>query len=253
MQSSFPDKPALPRAAFTSSALTRRDAGTWLLGLAATALLTGAAPPPGTLGAAEPFSWEKLVELARRTAKKPYVQPPVSPLAAKDFDTLARLTYGTAGSIEQVIRLFPTATAVAPYAVQVNVVEKGMARPVVDTSGLFVDGAKADPAGFRIMAEDGHADWLSFMGASYFRTSGSRDQFGLSARGIAIDTGLPSGEEFPNFTRFWIEHVETDHFMIHALLDGPSLSGAFAIDTRGGDGAGAVQDVMAVLFMRRDV
>ncbi len=34
--------------------------------------------------------------------------------------------------------------------------------------------------------------WLSFLGASYFRSSGELDERGISARGIAIDTGFPT-------------------------------------------------------------
>ncbi len=232
--------------------LNRREASTLLLGLA-TLLTTGAAPPPGMLGKAEPFSWDALVARARALAGKPYVPPQVSPLAARDFDTLARLTYGKADAVAGVIRFFPTATAVAPYKVDISVVAEGKARPVIDNSSLFVDGAKADIAGFRVMAADGHADWLSFMGASYFRTAGSRDQFGISARGLAIDTGLPSGEEFPLFTHFWIEHLEADHFLIHALLDSPSVAGAYRIDTNGRPEDAVVQDITAQLFFRKDV
>ena len=55
------------------------------------------------------------------------------------------------------------------------------------------------------MDTGGKTDWLAFLGAAYFRTSGALDQYGLSARGIAIDTGLPAPEEFPRFTGFWLE------------------------------------------------
>lgn len=40
--------------------------------------------------------------------------------------------------------------------------------------------------------------FLVFGGASYLRAIGKGQQFGLSGRGIAVDTGLPSGEEFPS-------------------------------------------------------
>lgn len=240
------------RTRFTGPTLDRREAGTFLLGLTAL-LTTGATLPPSMLGKAEAFSWDGLVRKARSLARKPYAKPQVSPLAAKDFDTLARLTYGKASAVAGIIRFFPTALAVAPYAVGVHMVEKGKARAVIDTGRLFVDGAKADIAGFRVMAADGHADWLSFMGASYFRTCGARDQFGLSARGLAIDTGLASGEEFPNFTQFWIELLGPDHLRIHALLEGPSVAGAFAFDTNGSPDDGVIQDVKAELFFRKDV
>ena len=55
------------------------------------------------------------------------------------------------------------------------------------------------------MDTGGKTDWLAFLGAAYFRSSGQLDQYGLSTRGIAIDTGLPTPEEFPRFTGFWFE------------------------------------------------
>ena len=240
--------------------LNRREASGLLLGLA-TVLAGGAFPraalaaaePATMLGDPEPFSWDILVKRARSLARAAYQAPEISSRAAQDFDTLARLTYGDAHAVANVVRFFPTATAVSPYAVGIDVVTDGMARPVVDNSSLFVGEEEADIAGFRVMAADGHADWLSFMGASYFRTSGSRDQFGISARGLAIDTGLASGEEFPRFTHFWIEQAGADHFVIHALLDSPSVAGAYRIDTRGGGDAGVVQDVKAQLFIRKDI
>ena len=48
-------------------------------------------------------------------------------------------------------------------------------------------------------------DVLAFLGASYFRALGKGQLYGLSARGLAIDTALASGEEFPRFVEFWIE------------------------------------------------
>ncbi|YBP37837.1 glucan biosynthesis protein [Klebsiella pneumoniae] len=32
----------------------------------------------------------------------------------------------------------------------------------------------------------------------------------MSARGLAIDTALPSGEEFPRFREFWIERPKAN-------------------------------------------
>ena len=53
--------------------------------------------------------------------------------------------------------------------------------------------------------------------------------YGLSARGLAIDTALPSGEEFPRFREFWIERPKpTDkRLTIYALLDSPRATGAY--------------------------
>jgi glucans biosynthesis protein len=46
---------------------------------------------------------------------------------------------------------------------------------------------------------------VAFQGASYFRGLSRGQTYGLSARGLAIDTAQPSGEEFPFFRTFWIE------------------------------------------------
>ncbi len=96
-------------------------------------------------------------------------------------------------------------------------------------------------------------DWLAFQGASYFRSCGAEKQYGASARGIAIDTAMPTPEEFPRFTEFWLAEPEgsSELITIYALLDGPSVTGAYRFDaTRAG---GAVMDVTAVLFARKDV
>ncbi len=67
-------------------------------------------------------------------------------------------------------------------------------------------------------------------GASYFRVIGAGQVYGLSARGLAIDTTLPSGEEFPRLEKvFWIERPKpTDkRLTIYALLDSPRATGAY--------------------------
>src|SRR5205823_3664976 len=62
-------------------------------------------------------------------------------------------------------------------------------------------------AGFRVHHKLSTADpldeVLAFLGASYFRAIGKDQVYGLSARALAVDTGLPKGEEFPFFRRFW--------------------------------------------------
>lgn len=204
------------------------------------------------LGSPRPFSWDWLVGRARGLAREDHVAPRVSRTAVTDYDSLVRLTYGEAEAIAGHVRLFPTSRAIAPRAITIHIVERGRARAIVDTSGLFMGGQNADAAGFRVMAPGGHSDWLAYLGAAYFRASGSRDQYGLSARGIAVDTGIAKVEEFPDFTEFWIEQLGPVRVRIHALLDGPSLTGAYAFDCTSDD-RGVVQDVQAALFFRRDI
>jgi len=64
-----------------------------------------------------------------------------------------------------------------------------------------------------------------FLGASYFRAVAKKQNYGLSARGLAIDTGLPSGEEFPSFTDFWIVKPEANAKKLTCMLSSiPSAS-----------------------------
>ena len=95
-------------------------------------------------------------------------------------------------------------------------------------------------AGFRVMDPDAENDWLAVLGASYFRTSGWSGQFGLSARGLAIDAGGPGPEEFPRFTRFWLEQAPAGGVVIYALLESPRATGAYRMNTAREAGEGRV-------------
>ena len=241
----------------TSSApkFTRRQAGGALASLAAGLVHPGMAfaAGGGRWGPPRPFSWELLVSRAERLARKPYVAPRPSAHAVDGWDAFVRLTYGAAQAVTGTVRLFPTRRGVAPYGVSIHVVDGGTARKLIDTRGLFGGQQVADPAGWRVLAPDARTDWMAFLGASYFRCSGTANRYGLSARGVSVDTGLPGPEEFPAFTDFWIEQPSDDRVITHALLDGPSLSGAYAIDTVRHEGVDMVQDVRCALFLRRDV
>lgn len=94
---------------------------------------------------------------------------------------------------------------------------------------------------------------FSALGASYFRVVGEDQVYGLSSRALAINTGLMSGEEFPHFIEFWIEKPEPrqKHLVIYALLDSPSVTGAYQItlDPHGD----LVVDVDSKVFFRKPV
>lgn len=243
-----------PTAPLSSPKFSRREAAGLMAALAGALATPGAllAAPAGRFAAPRRFSWETLSAQAQAAARRPYAPRPVSRSAVPDFDAHVRLTYGKAEELPAHVRLFPTRVDIAPQAVGINIVENGMARALIDTHGLFGDNGGADPAGFRVLYPDGHADWLAFLGASYFRAEGGKGQYGLSARGVSIDTGIGHSEEFPEFTDFWIEAKGEDRLVIYALLDGPSITGAFAMDTlRGSDGM--VQDIKAAFFFRRDI
>ncbi|WP_421993715.1 glucan biosynthesis protein [Roseococcus sp.] len=112
-------------------------------------------------------------------------------------------------------------------------------------------------AGFRLLAplnRPDHFDELaSFLGATYFRALGRGNVYGISARGLAIRTADPQGEEFPAFTAFWLEKPKPGDAsaVIHALLDSQSVTGAYRITVTPGDTT--LTEVQATLFPRQDV
>ncbi|WP_085621721.1 MULTISPECIES: glucan biosynthesis protein G [unclassified Pseudomonas] len=112
-------------------------------------------------------------------------------------------------------------------------------------------------AGFRVLYPINKADKqdeiMTLLGASYFRVVGKGHVYGLSARGLAIDTALPSGEEFPRFTEFWVEKPKPadKHLVIYALLDSPRSTGAYKLTLRPGNDT--VVDVQSRVFLRDHV
>lgn len=234
-----------------ATGMSRRESLALLAGLVALTGGTGAQARQPRFAPAAPFSWDWLVAEARARAARAYVPPVVSTRRAADFDDAVRRSFADADRLAGSVRLMPV-TPFAAIPVDIHVVEGGKARKVQSLEGLFGGHELLQPAGFRILHEKLLGDWIAFVGASYFRAAGSRNQYGLSARGIAVDTGLPRPEEFPRFTDFWVEALGTGHFMVHALLDGPSLTGAFAFDCRF-DAAGVTQGVQTTLFLRRDI
>ena len=92
--------------------------------------------------------------------------------------------------------------------------------------------------------------FMVFAGASYFRAVGRDNAWGISSRGLALDTGLPSGEEFPAFIEYWLVQPAGDaqEMMVYALLDGPSVSGAYQFNIH--PGTRTLVKVRAVLFPR---
>lgn len=253
--------------------LTRRTALSTLAALAMSCVHGGAeaaAWPAGVaLGPPRPFSFEALKQRAAALAAKPYQsRPGLTPdeLKAIDYDAFARLTYGRSPTIweaspgDGAVKLFPLGRA-GPRPVSIQLVEGGEAREVLYQPGVFeiatgspygALGARGGFGGFRVLNADRKSDWLAFLGASYFRAADPFNQFGLSARGLAIGAGGPGPEEFPDFTAFWIEHAADGSLVVYALLEGPSVTGAYRIRNHRSP-AGLVQDIEAELHFRRSV
>lgn len=114
-----------------------------------------------------------------------------------------------------------------------------------------------DYAGIRLSyaLDDGrdYREIVSFLGASYFRGTGFDLRYGTSARGIAINSGLGTQEEFPQFKELWLGKPlgNAQRLVMYALLDGPSVTGAYEFVIHPGEKT--VMDVKAKLFLRESV
>ncbi|MEP5762405.1 MAG: glucan biosynthesis protein G [Litoreibacter sp.] len=94
---------------------------------------------------------------------------------------------------------------------------------------------------------------VTFLGASYFRALGAGNSYGLSARGLSVDTWLNGPEEFPRFTSFWIVRptAEDAALEVYAAMDSASVTGAYRFTIS--PGADTVIEVDAELNFRRSV
>lgn len=226
-------------------------------------------------GPGQPFSFEALIERAAAMAKGPY-EPAPRPMP----EIVQQIDYEVWGQIRYRpdYALFaegPSAYPVTffhvgyffPKSVKMHVLERGLAREILYSPDYFsmpADSvAKKLPedtgfAGFRLQESRKRKDWrtqdwIAFLGASYFRAIGALNQYGLSARGVTVDSAEPTPEEFPDFTEIFIEGArkEGDPVLVYALLNGPSLSGAYRFSIRRTQGV--IQDVEVALFLRKDI
>jgi glucans biosynthesis protein len=89
----------------------------------------------------------------------------------------------------------------------------------------------------------------SFQGASFFRSAARGQMQGVTARGLALRTAEPRGEEFPTFRAFWIERpASRDLVVVHAVADSESAVAAFRFSLRPSDVT--IIDTEMTLFAR---
>jgi glucans biosynthesis protein len=255
--------------------MTRRELLLRIIGLAAwsaTYPLRSFALGRKDSGAAGlPFSKEWLRAEAKRIALKPYVAfPETLPpwLADLDWDDYQSIRYKPERSLwvsEKLpfqVRLFHLGLFFHK-PVTIHEVVDGFAHKIAFSPDLFDYGPKVKVpgrsgdigfAGFRVHTrENFELDMFAFLGASYFRAVGGTKQYGLSARGLAIDTGMKRPEEFPDFKSFWLEQPAADSgsVIIHALLDSPSVAGAYTFKVNPGETT--IMDVESYLYPRKAV
>ncbi|MCB4824702.1 glucan biosynthesis protein [Roseicella aerolata] len=247
----------------------RRDA---FAAIAASALLLKADGDPVAAqpnpAAARPFSDGTVRDLARDLAKRPHRAPDDRlPREFTDlsYDDYRKLTFDRERALWRganlgfQVQLFHRGFLYTRKVELFEVVDR-QARPILydpspfNLEGRPPPGADFGHAGFRIthpLNKQGVFDEVcAFLGASYFRAVARELRYGLSARGLAIKTADPSGEEFPMFRAFWLErpHAGANSVVVHALLDSPSATASFRFTIRPGDST--VFDVQASIFPR---
>ena len=264
-----------------SSALTRRDflvstaAAAILCGLPAVSSLPGSAAYAAITGFIPdgPFQRSQVIEAARKLAQAAYVAP-----AADLPDALRDLTYDQYRDI----RFRPEASIWGNTdlrfrvqlfhrgfyfkdRVDISLIENGVSKRLIVSPDMFNYGplvpklpsADTGFAGFRLHSPINRPDYFDevavFQGASYFRSLAKDQNYGLSSRGLAIKTADADGEEFPIFRAFWIEAPSKgiNSIVVHALLDSPSVAGAYRFTIR--PGLPTAMDVEATLFPRVDL
>lgn len=219
-----------------------------------------------------PVSLDIVVERARKLAAAPYQTPsPVPDAAAKlDYDAYRRIEFQRDKAVfsqdekSNFRILYDPAGFLFKSAVKINLIEEDGVKPRPYDASEFnffdldlTDAVKTDLgyAGFRIVTplnKAGKFDELaSFKGASFFRVLGTGAAYGASSRGLAIATGSPKGEEFPEFREFWIDHTSDQSLKIYALLDSPTVAGAYEFTFSPGNDTRV--DVTAVLVPRKEL
>ncbi len=238
--------------------------------LIAAAFLVAAAGP-AVAAPTPPFGLEQVAAKAQQLATQPFQKPAQVP------DWLTKITYDQWRDIrfrndQTLWRDLPSPIQVQFFhpglfydrTVAVNVVKGRKVKPLAFSPSQFDYGrndfASRVPqtlgyAGLRIHAPFKTPKYFDevivFLGATYFRAVGRDQVFGLSARGLAIDTALSSGEEFPYFREFWLvtpSGKEKDA-VLYALLDSPSLTGAYRFTITPGEQTTVVTH--GRLFLRR--
>jgi glucans biosynthesis protein len=238
------------------------------------AVLAMAAAPAGLrlLGRPEPFDYARLKGRARALAASAYRAPSAQlpeALKALDYDRYQMIRSRHAHALWAADRLrfraeFFHLGMLFHHPVHIHQIANGQAQEIAYDPDMFDYAASglrgaALPrdlgfAGFRVFSQaDPTRDRAAFLGASYFRAVGAEMQYGLSARGLAVDTGMERPEEFPMFTHFWLERPARDsgRLSVYALLDSPSVAGAYRFDIV--PGANLVMDVDAALYPRKEI
>jgi glucans biosynthesis protein len=224
---------------------------------------------------AEEFTFDTIKARARDIAAKPYTAPD-----HKLADYWKNLSYDQHRDIRFKMDSGLWAKEKLPFSIDffhpgwtaketvaIHEVAGGQATLLTFDRSLFDYGKNVIPEGTPV--PPGYAGWraryhlnskeymdefLVFLGASYLRAIPKGAPYGLSARGLSINSGIPGvPEEFPIFSTFYLQRPEKEGISMTAwaLLEGESVTGAYQFTIM--PGPSTVLDVQAEITLRRPV
>ena len=222
---------------------------------------------------AQGFGFDDVVAKAKALAEKPYKAPEPIPKFMTDlsFNQYRNIRFDAEQSLWRESHSRFQVSMVSPglyytHAVKINTINSEGVRPLNYDKSQF--SFPSDDLGKRVPPDLGYAGFkltyplvkssvqtpfLMFAGASYFQGVGKQNVFGSSARGVAVDTGLPTGEQFPSFVEYWLVRPAPDaHAMLfYGLLNGKSVTGAYQFTVY--PGTKTLLKVKAVLIPRQTI
>jgi periplasmic glucans biosynthesis protein len=215
-------------------------------------------------GRAMAFGFDDVAREADRLARAPYRKPPAPDpaLVNLSYDAYRKQRFrpefstwrGSGTPFE--LQYFPLGRGFS-RALTMHEIVGDEVRPLRLPAAAFEQGASTGIAGWRLnrwIDQPRRSDEVgAFLGASYFRLVAEGLHYGVSARGLAVDTVGGSGEEFPAFTTYWMQRPKSgdNEVCFFALLESPRVTGAYAFVVR--PGATTQIDVRARLTLREPV
>lgn len=225
-------------------------------------------------GEAEGFGFPQVVERAKDLAEQPYddsVGRIPDFLSGIGYDDWRDIRFESDRALWLKDKLYFRVQFFHPgffydRTVKINVVSGGNVSEVAFSRDLFNYGRNSFKdrvphdlgfAGFRfhcpINTSTYYDEVAVFLGATYLRAVAQHQQYGLSTRGLAIDTALSHGEEFPYFREFWLVKPApgVKEVTVYGVIDSRSITGAYSYVIK--PGKETVVLVKSVLWPRRGV
>ena len=223
--------------------------------------------------AAHAFGFDDVAKLAKSVSDKAFVPVPATlpaDLSAFDAEALAALRFRPEVALWHKDNLpfevsFLHLGGSQRQAIAVNEIAGDVVRHVAFDATSFDYGKKSPGArwgdlgfaGFQIRyaleQPDRKDDLMVFLGSNSLRAIGRGQRYGVSARGLSVDTVGAKTEEVARFREFWIERpaVNATSLTLYALLDSPRVTAAYQFTVHPGEAT--VTDVRSRVFLRAPV